>query len=58
MTNRKEDETKAVKKTSKLSIKKDSLKDLTVQPGKEKNVMGGGTPSRPRTGTDFTCNPC
>jgi hypothetical protein len=58
VTNPKDSDKKAGTKTSKLPLKKDALKDLTVQPGKEKNVVGGGTPSRPRTGTDFTCNPC
>jgi hypothetical protein len=41
-----------------LTVKKETLKDLTVQPEKEKDVVAGGTPSRPRTGTNFTCNPC
>lgn len=60
MTDPKDDEKTAEKKTSKLSIKKDTIKDLTVQPGKEDEVKGGGggSPSRPRTGSDYTCNPC
>lgn len=60
MTDPNNDDKPAEKKTSKLSIKKDTIKDLTVQPGKEDEVKGGGggSPSRPRTAADYTCAAC
>ncbi|MCC6128868.1 MAG: hypothetical protein IT186_02980 [Acidobacteria bacterium] len=60
MTKPKDEPKPAEKKTSKLSIKKDKIKDLTVQSGKEGEVKGGGggSPSKPRTPNDYTCSPC
>jgi hypothetical protein len=42
------------------AIAKKTIKDLKVKPGKEKDVVGGGggSPSKPRTPNDYTCNPC
>ncbi|MCC6128869.1 MAG: hypothetical protein IT186_02985 [Acidobacteria bacterium] len=57
MTEKKEDE-KAPEKP--LTIKKETVKDLTVQPDKEDDVVGGGggSPSKPRTPNNYTCSPC
>ena len=43
-----------------LPIKKETVKDLSVQPEKEDDVVGGGggSPSRPRTPQDYTCRAC
>ncbi|MCC6128452.1 MAG: hypothetical protein IT186_00880 [Acidobacteria bacterium] len=43
-----------------LRVKKETIKDLPVQPEKDRDVVGGGggSPSRPRTGTDYTCPVC
>lgn len=51
---------KAPSKTSKATVKKSTVKDLTVNKGKAKDVVGGGggSPSKPRTPNDYTCNPC
>jgi hypothetical protein len=47
-------------KASKLTVKKTTVKDLAVKKDKAKDVVGGGggSPSKPRTPNDYTCNPC
>ena len=44
----------------KPEVSKNTIKDLKVKPGKEKDVMGGGggSPSKPRTPADYTCPAC
>lgn len=52
--------TKDTKSTTKLSIKKDTLKDLKIQPKKEGDVKGGAgryVPTRDKTAVDPNC-PC
>jgi len=49
------------KKSDKLSVKKNTLKDLKVSPTKQGDVKGGGgryNPSQPKTPSDPGCNPC
>ena len=43
-----------------LPVKKETVKDLNVQPDKAEDVVGGGggSPSKPRTPQNYTCNPC
>ena len=43
-----------------LPVNKETVKDLSVQPEKEDDVVGGGggSPSRPRTQNNYTCVPC
>ena len=49
---------KPAAKTSKLPIKKSTVKDLPVKKDKDVVGGGGGSPSKPRTPQDYTCNPC
>lgn len=57
MTDPKKDENAPEKN---LPVKKETVKDLTVQPEKEDDVVGGGggSPSRPRTPANYTCAAC
>ncbi len=52
---------KGDKKQSKLSVKKDALKDLKIKGGKDREVKGGGgryNASQPKTPSDPGCTPC
>lgn len=43
----------------KLTVKKATIKDLKVTPGKDKDIKGGGGRlSQPRTPCDPGCTPC
>lgn len=52
-------EKKSEKKSPKLSVKKEPLKDLKVTSGKAKEIKGGGARlSQPKTPCDPGCTPC